>query len=50
VVKVLEGKLLDEHATLLVNVPYTKLPDLPSATERVPLKEQVAPVFCTHLV
>ena len=21
-----------EHATLLVNVPYTKLPDLPSAT------------------
>jgi hypothetical protein len=50
VVKVFAGKLLDEHTTLLVKVPYTKTPDLPNATERVPLKEQVAPVFCTHLV
>ncbi|MEC5385311.1 hypothetical protein VVD49_06225 [Uliginosibacterium sp. H3] len=50
VVKVLDGKLLDEHTTLVVNVPYTKLPDLPSATERVPLNEQLAPVFCAHLV
>jgi hypothetical protein len=39
-----------EQATPLVKVPYTKLPDLPSATWRVPLKEQVAPVFCAHLV
>jgi hypothetical protein len=39
-----------EQATLLVKVPNTKLPDLPKATWRVPLKEQVAPVFCAHLV
>jgi len=29
----------------LVNTPNAKLPDLPSATERVPLNEQKAPVF-----
>jgi hypothetical protein len=50
VVKLLVGKLLDRHATLVVKVPYTKLPALPSATERVPLNEHVAPVFCAHLV
>lgn len=50
VVKLLAGKFALEHATLFVNVPYTKLPDFPRATWRVPLKEQVAPVFWAHLV
>jgi hypothetical protein len=49
-VKLLEGKFDPVQATPFVNVPYTKLPALPRATERVPLKEQVAPVFCAHLV
>jgi len=39
-----------EHATPLVNVPCTKLPDLPRATSRVPLNEHWAPVFWAHLV
>ena len=48
--KLLDGKFELEQATLVVKVPYTNEPDLPKATWRVPLKEQVAPVFCAHLV
>lgn len=49
-VKLLAGKAEPVQAKLPVLVAYTNAPDLPSATERVPVIVQVAPVFCTHLV
>ncbi|GAA5172246.1 hypothetical protein [Viridibacterium curvum] len=48
--KLLLGKALPVHAKLPVLVAYTNVPDFPSATERVPLMVQVAPVFCAHFV
>ncbi|GAB2902813.1 hypothetical protein GCM10027046_35050 [Uliginosibacterium flavum] len=48
--KLLAGKAEPVQAKLPVLVAYTNAPDLPSATDRVPVIVQVAPVFCAHLV
>lgn len=44
------GKAELVQAKLPVLVAYTKEPDLPKATVRVPVMVQVAPVFWAHLV
>ena len=45
----MDGKSEAEHVTGPVRFAYTKVPDLPYATERVPENEQVSPSL-PHLV
>jgi hypothetical protein len=49
VVKLFEGNSDWEHVKEPVSVAYTNEPDFPSATECVPLIEQVLPI-CAHFV